>query len=48
MIDIASAVRCRRVQARVEAIAGMERRKEEALKNPGALEERLRAAIEDA
>jgi citrate lyase subunit beta/citryl-CoA lyase len=48
MIDIASAVRCRRVLARAKAIAGMERRKDEALKDPDAIEDRLRAAIEDA
>jgi len=46
MIDIASAVRCRRVLARAEAISGMERRKEDALRDPGDVEERLRAAIE--
>jgi citrate lyase subunit beta/citryl-CoA lyase len=47
MIDIASAVRCKRVLARAEAIAGMEGGKEEALKDPGSLEQRLRDAIEN-
>jgi hypothetical protein len=34
------------VLARAEAIAGMEGRKKEALEDPGAVEERLRAGIE--
>jgi citrate lyase subunit beta/citryl-CoA lyase len=45
MIDIASAKRCRRVLDRADAIAAMDRRKEEAMKDPDSLEERLRAAI---
>jgi len=48
MIDIASAERCRRILDRVEAIEEMNRRKELALKDPDSLEERLRAAIEQA
>ena len=44
MIDIESAVRCRRVPARVDAIEGMEKRG--AMEDPDALESRLRAAIE--
>ena len=46
MIDVASAERCRRILKRTDAIAEMERRKNEALKDPDALEEKLRAAIE--
>jgi len=46
MIDIASAERCRRVLARADAIAEMDRMKREALIDPDALERRLRAAIE--
>jgi citrate lyase subunit beta/citryl-CoA lyase len=46
MIDVASAERCRRILGRADAIAAKERRKNEALKDPAALEERLRAAIE--
>ncbi len=45
MIDVASAERCRRILKRADAIAAMDRRKNEALKDPDALEERLRAAI---
>jgi hypothetical protein len=48
MIDIASAERCRKVLERADAIAGMQRRKDEALKDPDSLEERLRAAIDEA
>ncbi len=47
MIDIASAERCRRILERADAIAEMNRRKEEALKDPESVEERLRAAIEN-
>jgi citrate lyase subunit beta/citryl-CoA lyase len=47
MIDIASAERCRRVLARADAIADMDRRKDEALKDPYSLEEKLRAAIDE-
>ena len=47
MIDIASAERCRRILDRADAIAEMNRRKEEALKDPDSVEERLRAAIEE-
>ncbi len=46
MIDVASAERCRRILGRANAIADMERRKDEALKDPDTLEERLRAAID--
>ena len=46
MIDIESAVRCRRVLARVDAIEGREKRKRGAMEDPDALESRLRAAIE--
>jgi len=48
MIDIASAERCRRILERADAIAQMNHRKEEAMKDPDSLEERLRAAIEQA
>jgi citrate lyase subunit beta/citryl-CoA lyase len=47
MIDIASAERCRRILERADAIAEMNLRKEEALKDPESVEERLRAAIEN-
>jgi citrate lyase subunit beta/citryl-CoA lyase len=47
MIDIASAERCRRVLARADAIADIYRRKDEALKDPYSLEEKLRAAIDE-
>ena len=46
MIDIASAERCRRVLLRADAIADMDEVKREALEDPDALEQRLRAAIE--
>ncbi len=46
MIDIASAERCRRILERDVAIAEMNRRKEEAMRDPDSVEERLRAAIE--
>ncbi|MCW3979491.1 MAG: CoA ester lyase, partial [Candidatus Bathyarchaeota archaeon] len=46
MIDVASAERCRRILWRANAIAEMERRKDEAQKDPDALEVRLRAAID--
>ncbi len=48
MIDIASAERCRRILDRVDAIAEMDRRKSEAVRDPDSVEERLRAAIEEA
>jgi citrate lyase subunit beta/citryl-CoA lyase len=48
MIDIASAERCRRILGRADAIAEMDRRKSEALRDPGSVEERLRAAMEEA
>ena len=37
MIDIASAERCRRILTRADAIAEMDRRKNEALKDPDSL-----------
>ena len=46
MIDIASAERCRRVLTRVDTIAEMDRRKEEAIKEPDSLEDKFRAALE--
>ena len=46
MIDIASAVRCRRVLARADAISAMEKRKEDALGDPDSMEKKLRAALE--
>jgi len=48
MIDIASAERCRKILARAEAIAVMERRKKEALKDPERTEKKLRATIDKA
>lgn len=45
MIDIASAERCKIILERVEAIAAIETRKNEALKNPDKLEEELSDAI---
>jgi citrate lyase subunit beta/citryl-CoA lyase len=48
MIDVASAERCRRILERADAVAEMDRRKSEALRDPDSVEERLRAAIEDA
>ena len=47
MIDVASAERCRRILDRADAIAAMNRRKEEAMKDPDSLEERLRIRIFD-
>jgi citrate lyase subunit beta/citryl-CoA lyase len=47
MIDIASAERCRRILERADAVAAMDRRKEESMKAPDSVEERLRAAIEE-
>lgn len=46
MIDVASAERCRRVIERANAIAEMNRKKNEALKDPDALEDKIRAAID--
>jgi citrate lyase subunit beta/citryl-CoA lyase len=46
MIDIASVERCKRIVNRAGAINEMERRKEEALKDPDSFEERLRSLIE--
>ena len=46
MIDIASVERCKRIVTRAGAINEMERRKEEALKDPDSFEERLRSLIE--
>ncbi len=46
MIDIASAERCKKVLFRSNAILKMEKRKEDALKNPDYLEEKLRAHLE--
>jgi citrate lyase subunit beta/citryl-CoA lyase len=46
MIDIASAERCRRILTRADAIANMNKRKDEALKNPDLLEKKLRAVID--
>jgi len=43
MIDVATAERCKRILKRVDAIADKERRKNVALKDPDALEEKLRA-----
>jgi citrate lyase subunit beta/citryl-CoA lyase len=48
MIDIASAERCRKVLERADAIADIQRRKDEALQDPDSMEERLRAAIDEA
>jgi citrate lyase subunit beta/citryl-CoA lyase len=48
MIDIASAERCRRILNRADAVAKMNHRKEEAMKDPASLEERLRDAIEES
>ena len=48
MIDIASAERCRRILEREDAVAEMDRRRSEALRDPDSVEERLRAAIEEA
>ncbi len=45
MIDIASAERCRRILERADAVDAMDRRKNEALKDPECVEEMLRAAI---
>jgi len=47
MIDIASAARGRRILDRANSIADMDMRKNEALKDSDALEEKLRAAIEE-
>jgi len=47
LIDIASAERCRRILERADAIAEMDRRKEEALRDPDSVEERPIAAIEE-
>ena len=47
MIDIASVERCRRVLTRADAIVDMDVRKNEALKDPDSLEEKLRGAIYD-
>ena len=46
MIDVASAERCMKILERAQAIAVMNNKKKEALKNPDTLEERLRAAID--
>lgn len=46
MIDVASAERCRKILKRADAIADMDGRKNEALKDPDLLEEKLRAAID--
>jgi citrate lyase subunit beta/citryl-CoA lyase len=46
MVDIATAERCKIVLTRADAIASMKARKAEALKDPSAVEERIRAAIE--
>lgn len=48
MIDVASAERCRRILDRVDAIAEMNHRKEEAMKDPDSVMERLRAALEES
>jgi len=48
MIDVASVERCRRILDRVDAITEMNHRKEEAMKDPDSVEERLRAAIEES
>jgi len=47
MIDVASAERCRRILDRADAVAVMDRREEEAFRDPDSVEERLRAAIEE-
>jgi citrate lyase subunit beta/citryl-CoA lyase len=47
MIDIASAERCRRILTRADAIADMNRRKEEALRDPNSLEEKLKVSIDE-
>ena len=48
MIDVASAERCRKILERADAISEMDRRKSEAIRDPDSVEERLRAAIEEA
>ncbi len=48
MVDIATARRCRDFLGRADAIAAFEARKAEALRDVGAVEARLRAAIEEA
>lgn len=45
MIDIATAERCRKILDRADAIEGKDRRMNEALKDPDALEESLRASL---
>jgi citrate lyase subunit beta/citryl-CoA lyase len=45
MIDIASAKRCRKILERADAIAEMDRRKSEALKDPEGIEEEIRTTI---
>jgi len=47
MIDIASAERCRRILERADAVTEMDRRKSEALRDPGSVEERLRTENEE-
>ncbi len=47
MIDIASAERCRRILERADAIAEMDRRKNDALRDLYSVEERLRAENEE-
>ncbi|MCW4048697.1 MAG: CoA ester lyase [Candidatus Bathyarchaeota archaeon] len=46
MIDIASAERCKKILKRADSIAQKDRKKNEAMKDPDSIEERLRAAIE--
>lgn len=45
MIDVATAERCKKILERANAIADVERRKNKVLKDPDALEEKLRASI---
>jgi citrate lyase subunit beta/citryl-CoA lyase len=45
MIDIATAERCRIILDRANAIDAMEKRKDEAIKNPSQIEEEIKAAI---
>ena len=46
MIDVASEERCRRILDRADAVAEMDRRRSEALRDPDSVEERL-ADIEE-
>lgn len=48
MVDVATAERCKIIPERADAIAAMEARKSDAARYLGALENELRAAIEEA